>query len=332
MEGKLKILIVEDSEEDLELVIRELTRSGIRFEFLVVDKKVDFENALTEFSPEIIISDHSLPQFSSSEALKISKAHSRHTGKAIPFILVTGSVSEEFAVQIIKSGADDYILKDRLKRLPSAIRNALEKWNVENEMTRAQIEKKEVFDILQKSLNEIYIFNGDTLLYEYVNEGGLKNLGYTKQEIARLTPLDIQPQFTERSFKDLLAGVEDNFSQKKIFETQHRRKDGTIYSAEVHLQPVMRGAQQSFLAIVSDITEIKKYLSKLEVQNEKLRDIAWVQSHEVRAPLSRIMGLVMLVTRKNGSVDLKEVLGHLLTSAQELDDVVKRIVRETENH
>ena len=322
--------MVEDSDEDLGLITRELTRAGIKFEFVRVDKRVDFENALLKFSPEIIISDHSLPQFSSIEALNISKAHSSKTGHAIPFILVTGSVSEEFAVQIIKAGADDYILKDRLKRLPSAIWNAMDKWNVENEMARAQIEKKEVFDILQKSLNEIYIFNGDTLLYEYVNEGGLKNLGYDKREISGLTPLDIQPQFTEQTFKELLEDLKNDGTQKKIFETQHQRKDGTVYSAEVHLEPVLRGDQSSFLAIVSDITEIKKYLNKLEVQNEKLRDIAWIQSHEVRAPLSRIMGLVMLVNRKNG-IDLTEVLDHLLESAKELDDVIKKIVRETEN-
>lgn len=323
--------MVEDSDEDMELIVRELTRSGIKFDFVRVDKKADFENALTKFSPEIIISDHALPQFSSVEALNISKAHSSKTGDAIPFILVTGSVSEEFAVQIIKSGADDYILKDRLKRLPSAIQKAMEKRNVENERTRAQLEKKEVFDILQKSLNEIYIFNGDTLLYEYVNEGGLKNLGYTKQEIAGLTPLDIQPQFTEQAFKELLLNLENNDALKKIFETQHQRKDGTVYNAEVHLEPVVRGNQRSFLAIVSDITETKRNLTKLEIQNEKLRSIAWVQSHEVRAPLSRIMGLVMLVNRKNGSVDLPEVLNHLLESAEELDSVIKRIVKETEN-
>lgn len=322
--------MVEDSDEDLELIKRELIKAGIKFDFVRVDKKLDFENALMKFSPEIIISDHALPQFSSIEALNISKAYTSQTGNAIPFILVTGSVSEEFAVQIIKAGADDYILKDRLKRLPSAIQKALDKWNVENERARAQLEKKEVFDILQKSLNEIYIFNGDTLLYEYVNEGGLKNLGYSKQEISGLTPLDIHPQFTEQTFKELLACLDNNGTQKKVFETQYKRKDGTVYNAEVHLEPVMRGNQRSFLAIVSDITEVKKYLTKLEVQNEKLQDIAWVQSHEVRAPLSRIMGLVMLVNRENGNIDLTEVLDHLLQSAQELDGVIKRIVRETE--
>jgi signal transduction histidine kinase len=82
--------------------------------------------ALEEFSPSIVLSDHSLPSFNSIEALKIL----RETGSIIPFILVTGTMSEEFAVDIMKQGASDYILKSNLQRLPSAIFGAVEKWQI----------------------------------------------------------------------------------------------------------------------------------------------------------------------------------------------------------
>jgi len=86
-----------------------------------VDSQEMFIRGLHEFKPDVILSDHSLPQFNSMEALKICRAQ----GLTIPFILVTGTMSEEFAVNCLKLGVDDYVLKSNLKRLPAAILNAL---------------------------------------------------------------------------------------------------------------------------------------------------------------------------------------------------------------
>lgn len=123
MINHLKILHLEDVADDAELVARKLKKEGLPCEIRHVDSKHAFLDALDNFIPDIILSDHSLPSFDSHEALQLLK----HTGKNIPFILVTATVSEEYAVSIIKEGADDYILKDRLQRLPSAIKAAMEK-------------------------------------------------------------------------------------------------------------------------------------------------------------------------------------------------------------
>jgi PAS domain S-box-containing protein len=129
MEPVLKILHLEDMPSDAELVRLALKKSNLHFEILLVDNKETFTKALEEFSPDIILSDHSLPSFNSHEALNTF----RETGRKIPFILITANISEEFAVDVIQRGADDYILKDRLKRLPVAINNALEKFRLEKE-------------------------------------------------------------------------------------------------------------------------------------------------------------------------------------------------------
>ena len=123
MTRSLKILHIEDIASDVELVDRTLNKSGIIFEKLVVDTKKEYVQALEEFQPDVILSDHSLPAFNSLEALKILK----QSGRDIPFILITATVSEEFAVSVMKEGASDYVLKDRLQRLPNAVINALEK-------------------------------------------------------------------------------------------------------------------------------------------------------------------------------------------------------------
>src|SRR3569623_1752862 len=129
MDQILRILHLEDLSSDAELIDRELKKGGLAFEKLVVDQKEEYIEGLKRFKPDIVLSDHSLPAFNSNEALAVLKQLNIN----IPFILVTATVSEEFAVNIIKRGAEDYILKDRLQRLPSAVRNAIEKNKLEQE-------------------------------------------------------------------------------------------------------------------------------------------------------------------------------------------------------
>lgn len=121
MEKDLKILMLEDLPEDMGLIEYFLKKEGLKFMAKRVDSKGDFIEALREFQPDVILSDHALPQFNSIDALTICKK----AGVQAPFILVTGTVSEEFAVSCLKQGADDYVLKSNLTRLPSAITNSL---------------------------------------------------------------------------------------------------------------------------------------------------------------------------------------------------------------
>jgi PAS domain S-box-containing protein len=142
MSKELKILFLEDNEDDVVFIERELSKAGFTFVPLVVDTRPEFEDALRSFRPDVILSDHSLPEFNSAEALKVYQSEKQKSQLHAPFILVTGAVSEEFAVQCIKDGASDYILKDRLKRLPSAINSALEKQRSKLDKKRSETEKE----------------------------------------------------------------------------------------------------------------------------------------------------------------------------------------------
>ncbi|MFZ1809241.1 MAG: HAMP domain-containing sensor histidine kinase [Cyclobacteriaceae bacterium] len=135
LKKRLKILFLEDILEDVELVERTLKKEGIKFDMVLVDSKEEFINAIRNHVFDVILSDHTLAQFNSSEALKIC----RRLGIMAPFILVTGSVSEEFAITRIKQGADDYILKSSLQRLPSAIINALGQRKLQSERLEAEL-------------------------------------------------------------------------------------------------------------------------------------------------------------------------------------------------
>jgi signal transduction histidine kinase len=130
----LKILMLEDLQDDVGLIERTLRKEGIDFSSKRVDSQDEFTECLDYFRPDVILSDHALPQFNSLEALKIC----RKKAVNIPFILVTGTVSEEFAVSCLKQGADDYVLKSNMVRLPSAIHNALKQRNHEMKRKRAE--------------------------------------------------------------------------------------------------------------------------------------------------------------------------------------------------
>lgn len=130
----LKILLLEDVADDAGLIVRALQNENVLFEIIRVDCKEKFLEEIKDFRPNVILADHSLPQFNSIEALKITLRER----PGIPFILVTGTVSEEFAVTCLKEGADDYVLKHNLARLPAAIANALKQREYERYKKRTE--------------------------------------------------------------------------------------------------------------------------------------------------------------------------------------------------
>lgn len=138
---------LEDLEEDFYLITHALKKSGMTFTAKRVDSKEEFSRALEEFGADVILCDHALPQFNSNEALRIFHQHNLQ----IPFILVTGAVSEEFAVSSLKHGADDYVLKSNLARLPNVIDNALK----QRESERAKVEAAQALARQNEALTKI---------------------------------------------------------------------------------------------------------------------------------------------------------------------------------
>jgi signal transduction histidine kinase len=154
MDKRLKILLLEDIDDDIGLIIRVLLKSGMDFEYKCVDSRVEFTSMLRTYRPDVILSDHSLPQFNSLEALKIC----RRLKLTAPFILVTGAVSEEFAVTCLQQGADDYVLKSHLTRLPSAIQNALRQHQLDEQRKSAETELRLQNEALTKVNSEMDSF------------------------------------------------------------------------------------------------------------------------------------------------------------------------------
>jgi len=126
------------------------------------------------------------------------------------------------------------------------------------ERKKVEIEKEGLLNILKASLNEVYIFNSGSLLFEYVNNCACTNLGYSPEEMLRITPLDIKPEYTPERFRKLIAPLLKLEKEKIVFETVHERKDKSRYPVEVHLQLVTHSGKSVFLAVIIDITDRKK--------------------------------------------------------------------------
>ena len=262
----LRILHIEDIQSDAELVERTLKMSGIAFEKLIVDTRAEYIKALEEFDPDVILSDHSLPAFNSLEALKILK----QSGRNIPFILITSTVSEEFAVSVMKEGASDYVLKDRLQRLPNAVINAIGKYQSDNER---QLYLDKIFDsealfTKAESLAEFGTWRVD--LFTNVTNwsaGTYKLLGYTQGEVEPSFEnflRNVHPDDTaeaESNFKNALKTAQPTDGECRIIN-----KDGSTRYLHTQFEFELneKGEPAYIIGFNQDVTRSR--LAQIEIQ------------------------------------------------------------------
>ncbi len=137
------------------------------------------------------------------------------------------------------------------------------------ERRRAEAERALLGETIKASLNEIYLFDSQTLKFRFLNLGALQNTGYTAEEAYGLTPLDLKPLLSREAFEALLRPLRDGSKKVQVFETTHKRKDGTLYPVEVHLQ--YEPANGVYLAVVSDITDRRNAEAALRESEETFR-------------------------------------------------------------
>lgn len=148
----LRILFIEDLPSDVDLAVLELRKEKLKFEHTTVCTRGDLLKAYKKFKPNLIISDYMMPTYNGLQALRDVK----EIDESIPFILFTGTVNEETAVECLKAGATDYVLKEHLIRLPFAVKEALEQ-------NRIQIEKRAADLLLKENEENFRVFSGQHL-------------------------------------------------------------------------------------------------------------------------------------------------------------------------
>jgi len=172
---------------------------------------------------------------------------------------------------------------------------------------RAEAERRRLSDIIERSLNEIFIFDSQTFTFRHANQGALKNLQYTLGEIVEMTPLDLKPHLSEATFRAMIEPLLADEQESLTFETVHRRADGSLYPVEVHLQLVNADDERLFLAVIFDITERKRAEEEREKLHTQLQQAQKMESvgrlaggvaHDFNNMLSVILGHAELALMK----------------------------------
>ncbi|MFH1231162.1 MAG: PAS domain S-box protein [Planctomycetota bacterium] len=280
MKEKIKILVLEDSVADAELVEHTLRKEGIDFISKRVETRENFVKELKDFEPDIILSDYSLPAFDGMEALTIVKK--RHL--EIPFIIVTGSLGEELTVKLLKEGMTDYILKDKLARLGPAVRRALIEVKEQTEYKKTEellrTSEKKYRELVANSLVGVYQCNlqGDVL---FANEALAQLLGCGASE--ELIGTNALPFYKN--------------PERRVEFVDELKKTGMVSNFEVELVSRTGLAKHVFLSATFDGRIISGMM--LDITERKKMEEALKQSEEQwHSLVENAPGIIIIVDEK----------------------------------
>src|SRR5687767_517090 len=260
MEKELRILLVEDVEIDAELEVRELKRAGIRLAHQRVETEGAFREAIEAFKPHLIISDFSMPQFDGMWALSLAC----ELAPDVPFIFVSGTIGEEYAIRALKNGATDYVLKNNLVRLPASVERALQDSAERAARRKAELELEETrsrLDGIVSSLSDV-VWSVSPAPYRvlYASRAIEAVLGRSLESLqvdpdawlTQIHPEDRAP--VERTWREALAGGQ--------FEAVYRivRDDGAVRWIHNRARAIRDDADSvaRLDGIASDITDLKE--------------------------------------------------------------------------
>jgi signal transduction histidine kinase len=258
MEKVLRILMLEDIVEEAGLIERVLKKAKLPFVSMRVDGPDEFVGALEAFNPDVVLSDHALPQFNSIEALKLCRSR----GLMIPFILVTGTVSEEFAVNCLKQGVDDYILKNNLSRLPAAILNSLNQREMESRRLVTELKLRDQNEELIKTNELLHKINMELDNFVYSVSHNLR--APLMSVLGLVTIARMEDQRTERPGDHLF-----NMIEHSIHRLDDTLKEILDYSRNARTETTVTELQLE--AIFEDTLERLKYLKGFDRIEKQIR-------------------------------------------------------------
>ncbi len=268
MKKPLRVLVVEDSEDDTHILMLELQRDGFDATFERVDTAVGMSNALEGQTWDVIISDHSMPGFGSIDALKLLKERQLD----IPFIVVSGTIGEDVAVNVMKAGASDYVMKGMLGRLAPSIERELREVESRRERRRVEEALKHMQGVLAY-LAAIVESSEDAIIGKALdgtilswNSGAERIYGYSAGEVRGSSILILIPPHQPEELPQIFERIRKG-ERIERHETVRIRKDGTAINVSLTYSPIKdeEGHVIGVSSIERDITARKRE------ENERLK-------------------------------------------------------------
>lgn len=325
--SNLKVLFLEDSLHDMELLCEMLTDAGYILDIIHVDNENEYIKNLNNHQFDIILSDFSLVGFDAFGALEISK----HICPDTPFICVSGSIGKETAIELLKLGAVDYVFKDRPERLPYAIKRALDEAKIKIEHQKAAEELRESEE---KFRNIFQLHSAINLLID-PNDGRIIDANkaasdfyeWSIEELKSMTIFQINTLDSSLLRNEMHHVLDTNKNQ---FEFVHRKSDGSTVDVEVYSSKITIKGAPYLYSIVHDISEKKRILKDLVAAKEKAEEsdrlkTAFIHniSHEIRTPLNSILGFGQYLSEADLPQNERiEMYDHLQKSSTRLMNTV----------
>lgn len=302
---ELKILFAEDMVADFELAIHELTRNGLVFKSKRVEKSEDFINALNEFNPDLVISDYSMPQFNGMQALKISKEHDI----SLPFIILTGTLNEETAVECMKSGATDYVIKEHIGKLSFAAKEALRYRDAMRKKTAAEaalLESESRYrSMFENNYAVMLLINPQDGKIVDVNPAASEYYGISRQEFTGKNISDISSAEKMVFHEDLnlaITGSNNHFFSKHVLH------NGMERDVEVFCSPISYMGKNLIHCIIQDITERNKAVEALQISLNEKKDLIREIYHRTKNNMQVIISMFSLQSIFSGDEKFEKIL------------------------
>jgi PAS domain S-box-containing protein/putative nucleotidyltransferase with HDIG domain len=265
----LRVLIVEDSEDDAVLLLRELRRSGYEVEFDRVDKASDMQLALNQKSWDLILSDFSMPEFDAPKALDVLK----QSGLDLPFIIVSGTIGEETAVAALKAGANDFLVKGKFPRLGPAIERELREAESRRERRRAE-EQLRYQAYLLSNVNDAIIASDENYLITFWNQAAESLYGWSAEEtLGKYGPDITKTEFPNADRNEMMRHIRDTGFWRG--EATQVKKDGTRFPCEISSLMLHdeKGQVTGYVSMSHDITERKQAEEAVRQSEEQYRSL-----------------------------------------------------------
>lgn len=268
MKKKLRVLIVEDSEDDVLLLLRELEGNDYEVEYQHIENATSMQAAIENTPLDLILCDYTLPQFQAMQALDILK----HSGKDLPFIIVSGTIGEETAVEALKAGAHDFIVKGNYARLGPAIERELRDAESRRER-KAAIEALHISEshyrmLFESNPHPMWVFDRESLRFLAVNDAAIAHYEYSLEEFLSMTIKDIRPSGDVPALLHYLENITE--TDQTSTEWQHRKKDGNIIQVEITSHSIQWLGRPARLVLALDITERKQAEESLKQRDKEL--------------------------------------------------------------
>jgi len=321
---KLTVLVIEDNLGDYVLVEDYLLE---KFNNIDIVHYLDYESATTYLRTttdniSVILLDLNLPEISGIDLIN-SILKSNYD---IPIIILTGYSDLDMAKKSLQIGIYDYLVKDEIN--PAILRKTITfAINRSSFIKEIELEKQNYENLFNFNPQPTWVLDATTFQILNANLAAQIKYGYELSDFKQMTFKQLHP--VEEQELIMLNLLSDSEKPNKEHFT-HIIKNGNTIKADVYFKKIINKTNNSIIVQSNDVTETLNHINTIEIQNTKLKNIAWTQSHVVRAPISRILGIVNLM--EDQVVDKDEFIfwmKQLKISTIEMDDIVRKIISDS---